>query len=163
MSFGIEDSLPQPPAGCVTSEEAARHCGVSVEEIVEYEKEGLLVFLPSSNGIEYYTEHDYSWIHTLKRLRVEAHLSFEDIRHLLTSRCGCWQFRHCGFHKTEGCPIITDPSIPCWANRARLSVLVSHPCYECVVYRSLSACAAVRAVLHGADTVLPPLANGHPG
>ncbi|HUB01877.1 MAG TPA: MerR family transcriptional regulator [Terriglobales bacterium] len=158
MSFGIEDSLPHPPAGCVTSEEASRHCGASVDEITLYEKEGLLVSLPSGNGIPYYTEHDYSWIHTIKRLRVEAHLSFDDIRHLLVSRCGCWQFRHCGFHKTEGCPIMTDTSRPCWANRAKLSVLVSHPCYSCVVYRSLSACAAVRAVLHGADS-LPQAAD----
>jgi MerR HTH family regulatory protein len=157
MSFGIEDSLPHPPAGCVTGDEAARHCGVAVEQIAEYEKEGLLISLPSGNGIPYYTEQDYSWIHTLTRLRVEAHLSFDEIRHLLTSRCGCWQFRHCGFHKTEGCPIMTDPSKPCWANRAKLSVLVSHPCYECVVYRSLSACAAVRSVLHGADPQPPPV------
>lgn len=153
MSFGIEDAVPHPSAGCVTSEEVARHCGVAVEEIIQYEQEDLLVSLPSGSGTPYYTEHDYAWIRTLKRLREETNLSFADIRHLLISRCACWQFRHCGFHQTEGCPIITDPSRPCWANRARLSVLVSHPCYSCVVYRSLSACAAVRSVLHGADPV----------
>jgi MerR HTH family regulatory protein len=162
MSFGIEDALPHPPAGCVTSEEAARHCGLALEEITQYEQEGLLISLRSGDGTSYYTEHDYPWIHTLKRLREEAHLSFAEIRHLLTSRCGCWQFRHCGFHKTEGCPIMTDPSRPCWANRAKLSVLVSHPCYECVVYRSLAACAAVRSVLHGSDLVPPPAAHNHP-
>jgi len=156
MSFGIECELPRPPAGCVTREEAARHCGVSVEEITQYEREGLLISLASADEFPYYTEHDYPWIHTLKRLCEEAHLSFDGIRSLLLSRCGCWQFRRCEFHNTKGCPIMTDPSRPCWDNRARWSVLMSHPCYECVVYRSLPACASVRSVLHGADPQ-PPL------
>jgi hypothetical protein len=160
--FRIEGALPRSPAGCVTREEVAGHCGLSVEEINQYEKEGLLISLPSGNGLSYYTEHDYLWIHALKRLRAEARESFAEIRQLLLSRCHCWQFRHCEFHDTKGCPIMTNLSEPCWVNRAKLSVLVSHPCYSCVVYRSLPACAAIRSVLYGADS-MTPVARDHSG
>jgi len=148
MSYGIESPLSQPPT-CVTAEVAASRCNIAAEQIAEYAREGLLIPYKTSNGISYYTNLDYQWIVTIKRLREEAHLSFESIRGLVLGRCGCWKFRHCEFHTTRECPMTRDPSQPCWANRALWSVFVSYPCYSCLVYRTLPLCGAVRAVLHG--------------
>jgi hypothetical protein len=144
---GIEGVLPSPPAGCLNREDAARRFGVAVGQLEEYTGEGLLISLKSSSGDPYYTDRDCEWCNTIKRLRAEAHLSFARIRSLITSRCTCWKFRHCGFQGGNECPVTSDASQPCWVNRARWSVLVSYPCYCCIVYRSVPKCEALRAVL----------------
>jgi len=148
MSYGIESLHPEPFSQCVTIDVAASRCNVLAEQITEYAREGLLIPLKTSNGISYYTNLDYEWICTLQRLRDEAHLSFDSIRRLLIGGCECWKFRHCDFHNVNACPMITDPSKPCWANRALWSVFVSYPCYGCLAYRSLPRCGAVRSILH---------------
>jgi len=145
--YGIEGLLPSPPAGCFNSEDAANRFGITVDQIEEYTREGLLVALQSSSGVPYYTDRDSDWSNTIKRLREEAHLSCDGIRSLIASRCTCWKFRHCEFHGKNECPVTSDPSQPCWVNRARWSVLVSHPCYCCIVYRSALKCEALRAAL----------------
>ncbi|MGB9236734.1 MAG: helix-turn-helix domain-containing protein [Terriglobales bacterium] len=150
MSYGIESPLTQLPAECVTSDVVASRCNVPVQQIEEYVREGLLIPLKSDRGVQYYTDLDYRWINTLKRLREESRLSFDGIRELLLARCGCWKFRHCEFHNTRECPMTRDSSKPCWANRSMWHVLVSYPCYSCLVYRTLPYCAGIGAVLHGA-------------
>lgn len=152
MSYGIDGPLTHPPSEWVTIDVAARRCSVPVEEIEEYTREGLLIPLKSDGGILHFTDLDYRWISTIKRLRDEAHLSFDGIRELLLGRCGCWKFRHCEFHNTKECPLTKDPSQPCWVNRASWHVLASYPCYSCLVYRTLPYCAGIGAVLHGAPS-----------
>jgi len=149
MSYGIQSPLPETLAECVTIDAAASRCNVTAEQIEEYAREGLLIPFKSSNGILYFTDLDYGWISTIKRLREEARLSFEGIREILVGRCGCWRFRHCEFHTAKGCPLTKDASQPCWVNRAEWHMLVSYPCYSCLVYRTLPVCGAVTAVLHG--------------
>ena len=149
MSYGIINSpLVQPPAEWVTIDVAASRCNVTVEQIEEYTREGLLIPLKAKDEL-HFTDLDYLWITTLKRLRDEAHLSFDDIRHCMLARCACWKFRHCDFHNTAECPMTTDPSKPCWVNRASWHILASYPCYSCLVYRTLPYCAGIGAVLHG--------------
>jgi len=159
MSYAIEGPLPHPPTECVTIDVAASRCNVPAEQIEEYWREGLLIPLKSKNGVQYYTDLDYGWISTIKRLREEAHLSFDGIRGLLLGRCGCWKFRHCEFHNTKECPMTKDPAKPCWANRATWHVLASYPCYSCLVYRTLPFCGSIRAVLHGSPCGATP-SNG---
>jgi len=149
MSYGIDGLLTQPPAEWVTIDTASARCKVPIDQIEEYVQEGLLIPLKSNNGILHFTNLDYQWIDTLKRLQDEAHLSCDGIRKLILGRCGCWKFRHCEFHNTQECPMTRDPLKPCWANRAAWHVLASYPCYSCLVYRTLPYCAGVGAVLHG--------------
>lgn len=156
MSYGIESPLPHPPVGCFKIGVAASRFGVTADELKEYARAGLLISLKSNGGVAYYTDLDCQWINTVRRLREEAHLSLEGIRQLLVSRCTCWKFRHCDFHAKNECPVTTDPSKPCWVNRARWSVLVSYPCYCCIVYRSAGKCEALRAVLDRAAFGTPP-------
>jgi len=152
MSYGIDVPLTQPPSECVSIEVAANYSNVPVDQVKEYVREGLLIPLKSSNAILHFTDLDYRWIGTLKRLQDEAHLSFDGIRKLIIGRCGCWKFRHCEFHDTRACPMTRDPSQPCWANRAAWNVFVSYPCYSCLVYRTLPYCASIGAALHGAPS-----------
>ena len=119
-------------------------------------REGLLIPLKSENGTKYFTDLDYQWIETLQRLQQEAHLSSEAIRSLMLGRCGCWKFRHCEFHNTKECPMTTDPSRPCWVNRASWHILASYPCYSCLVYRTLPCCAGIGTVLHGSTLTRSP-------
>jgi hypothetical protein len=165
MSYGIDGPLTHPPSEWVTIDVAASRCDVTVDQIEEYVSEGLLIPLTSSGGVLHFTNLDYRWIGTIKRLRDEAQLSFEDMRRLILGRCGCWKFRHCEFHNTQQCPMMKDPSRPCWANRAAWHVLASYPCYACLVYRTLPFCASIGAVLHGAavdeqEGCSPQLKNG---
>jgi len=156
MSYGIESPLPIAPSEWVTIDVAAGRCHLLPEKLEEYVHEGLVVPFKSSNGVVYFTDLDYSWINTIKRLREEAHLSFDGIRGLLLARCGCWKFRHCEFHNTRDCPLTKDPSKPCWANRAEWHVLAAYPCYSCLVYRTLPLCGSVKAVLHGSPCGAQP-------
>lgn len=149
MSYGIDASLTQPPSEWVTIDVAAARCNVPADQIEEYVREGLLIPVKSDHGILHFTNLDYQWIATLKRLQGEAHLSLDGIRQLLLGRCGCWKFRHCEFHNTQECPMTKDPSKPCWTNRAAWHVLASYPCYSCLVYRTLPYCAGIGAMLHG--------------
>jgi len=149
MSYGIDSRLTKPPAECVSIHSAAVTCHTPVEQIEEYVREGLIIPLKSENGIKYFTDVDYQWIETLQRLQLEAHLSCEAIRSLMLGRCGCWKFRHCEFHNTNECPMTTDPSRPCWVNRASWHILASYPCYSCLVYRTLPYCAGIGTVLQG--------------
>jgi len=152
MNYGIDASLTQPPSEWVTIDVAASHSDVTANQIEEYVREGLLIPAKSSDGILHFTNFDYRWINTLKRLQDEAHLSFDGIRKLILGRCGCWKFRHCEFHYTQQCPMTKDPTRPCWANRAAWHVFLSYPCYSCLVYRTLPYCASIGAVLNGAPS-----------
>jgi len=156
MSYGIDRSLTQPPSECVPIDVAASHSNVPVEKIEEYVHEGLLIPQKSNNGILHFTDLDYRWINTLKRLQDEAQLSFDGIRKLILGRCGCWKFRHCEFHNTQQCPMTKDPSKPCWANRAAWHVFLSYPCYSCLVYRTLPYCAGIGGVLDGSASAAHP-------
>jgi hypothetical protein len=162
MTYGIESPLPHPPAGCLRIEAAASRFDISADQLKEYAHEGLLVSLKSSRGDLYYSDRDYRWIHTVRRLQEEAHLSFDGIRQLLVSGCACWKFRHCDFHSKNECPLITDPLKPCWVNRAMCPVLCSYPCYSCIVYRSAPDCEALRVVLNAPAPGMRPTA-GHCG
>lgn len=145
MNYGIEPARPGPQEPCLGIETAAQQFGVSRDELERYAREGLLIPLKSASGATF-TERDYRWIATIKRLRQEARLSFEDIRQLL-ARCSCWKLRHCDFHSKQSCPLTKDLTKPCWMNRAMLSVLCSYPCYSCIVYRSAPDCEGIGAVL----------------
>ena len=151
MSYGIDSRLTQPPTECVPIHTAAVTCHVPVERIEEYVREGLLIPLKSENGTPYFTDLDYQWIDTLRRLQQEAHLTCDGIRKLMLGRCGCWKFRHCEFHNTAECPMTKDASRPCWVNRASWHVLASYPCYSCLVYRTLPYCAGIGTVLRGSS------------
>lgn len=154
---GIEVPLPGLlPDRCFRLDVAVRRFGVSADELKKYTHEGLVLSLKSSRGVLYYTDRDCGWIHTIRRLRKEAGLSFDDIRRLVVSRCACWTIRHCGFQSKEECPVIADPSKPCWVNRAKWSMLVSCPCYSCSVYRSAPECEALRGVLVTLASGTPP-------
>ena len=144
--YGIDSPLPHPPEGCFNTEVAESRFGVAATQLQEFVKEGLLIPV-KSNGVFYFTDRDGEWSNMLKRLRDEAHLSCADIRELIGSRCRCWQVRHCEFHARNDCPVNTDSSLPCWTNRAGWSVLLSHPCYCCVAYRSTPSCPGLRALL----------------
>ena len=145
MRYGIERAYPDPQEKCLGIETAAQQFGVSVGDLEQYAREGLLIPL-KNNGSSYYTESDDRWVSTLKSLVGEAHLSFDDIRHLL-SHCPCWKYRHCDFHSKSVCPLNQDPSKPCWINRKMCTVLSSYPCRFCIVYRSAPECESIRAVL----------------
>lgn len=155
VSYGIEGTLPTPPVGCFDSATAAQRFGVTVDQIEEYARAGLLISLKSSSGDSYYTDRDGEWCSTLRRLHEEAQVSSDGIRTLLVARCTCWKFRHCEFHAKSDCPVTSDLSQPCWVNRARWSILVSQPCYSCIVYRSAPKCEALREVLDVRPTGQP--------
>ncbi len=150
MAYGIESPLPHPPDGCFGIEVAARQFEVSAGQLKRYVREGLLIPLKSRRGIAYYTGRDREWITTIGRLLEEAHLSFDEIRRLIVSRCTCWKIRHCDFHSKNECPLISDSSKPCWVNRYRCPVLCSYPCYSCTVYRSAPQCDALKEALNAA-------------
>jgi len=154
MSYGIEGPLTQPPSEWVTIDAAASRCNVPAAVIEEYVREGLLIPLKSNDGSLHFTDLDYRWIQTLRRLQGEVHLSFDGIRALILGRCGCWKFRHCEFHNTRECPMTKDPSKPCWVNRASWHVLASYPCYSCLVYRTLPYCAGIGSALYGCPSAL---------
>jgi hypothetical protein len=153
MNYGIEDMLPNPPSGCLGIHAAACHFNVSVELLREYACQGLLIPLISNRGVHHFTERDDIWIDTIGRLLHEAHLTFDGIRQHL-AQYPCWQIRHCDFRSKGLCPLISDPSKPCWVNRARCSLLCSYPCYSCSVYRSAPNCDSFRALL--STSALPP-------
>jgi hypothetical protein len=146
MSYGIERTPPHPPDGCFRVETAARHFDVPVVRLKQYVREGLLVPLKSSRGIPYYTDSDHLWVSTIGRLLREAHLSFDEIRQLLAGY-PCWKLRGCDFHSRSRCPLIKDPSKPCWVNRAICSALGCYLCYSCTVYRSAPDRKPVKALL----------------
>ncbi len=146
MNYGIEGAYPNPQEKSLELKIAARQFGVSVEELEEYAREGILISLKTEGGPSY-TLSDYRWVATVRRLVREARLSFEDIRHML-ARCACWKFRHCDFHSRQNCPLIKDTTKPCWINRSAFSFLSSYPCYSCIVYRSAPDCENIRAVLN---------------
>ena len=156
VSYGIESPPPRPPVGCLKIEAAARRFGVTPDQLKEYAREGLLVSLKSTRGDLYYSDRDYRWINTVRRLVEEAHLSPAGIRQLLVSGCVCWKLRHCGFHSKNECPLIADPSKPCWVNRALCLAVCSCPCYCCTVYRSAPECEALRAMLGPSASGTPP-------
>jgi MerR-like DNA binding protein len=145
MNYGIERAYPSPQEEALATETAARQFGVSVEELEQYTREGILISLKTDEGARY-TLSDYRWVAMVRRLMREARLSFEDIRHML-ARCQCWKFRHCDFHSRQNCPLIKDTTKPCWINRSTCSFLTSYPCYSCIVYRSAPDCEGIRAVL----------------
>jgi len=153
MNYGIDGALTQPPSEWVTIDDAASRCNVPVHQIEEYVSEGLLIPLKANDGSLHFTNLDYRWIQVLKRLQDETDLFPDGIRKLVLGRCGCWKFRHCEFHNTQDCPMTKDTSKPCWVNRAAWHVLVSYPCYSCLVYRTLPYCAGIGAVLHGCASV----------
>ncbi len=145
MTCGIERAYTNQQEEVLEAEMAARQFGVSVEELEQYAREGIVISLKTEWGARY-TLSDYRWVATVRRLVGEARLSFDDIRHML-ARCACWKFRHCDFHSRQNCPLIKDTDKPCWINRSKCSFLTSYPCYSCIVYRSAPDCDGIRAQL----------------
>jgi len=146
MRYGIERAFLHHADGGFRVETAARHFHVTVAQLNQYAREGLLIPLKSTRGIQYYTDSDHLWVGNIGRLLHEAHLPFEDIRQAL-AQCPCWEIRGCDFHNKSQCPITTDLSKPCWVNRAMCSALSVHLCYSCAVYRSAPQCKALSAFL----------------
>ena len=155
MRLGMEKKQGHLPNGSVKIGAVARHFGVSVDLIRLYEREGLLIPLKSPRGTRYFTEHDFVWIGTILRLVREARLNFAGIRHLL-ALLPCWQIRKCGFESKKNCPVISDASRPCWANRASCPVVSTQDCYFCEVYRSAPNCENFRALLAPAAATAAP-------
>ncbi len=129
------------PRAEVTIDVAATDCHMPVDLIVEYVREDLLIPLNSNDATLHFTDLDYLWISTLKRLQDELHLSYEQIRRLIVGWRACWRLRNCEFHNTQQCPITSDPSKPCWVNRAAWQLLASYRCYSCLAYRVIPYCA----------------------
>ncbi len=146
MRLGMEKKQGHLPNGSLKIGTVARHFGISVDLLRLYEREGLVIPLKSSRGTRYYTEHDFSWIQTVLRLVREARLNFAGIRHLL-ALIPCWEIRHCGFDSRKNCPVISNPTKPCWANRASCPVVAVQDCYFCNVYRSAPNCDNFKALL----------------
>lgn len=150
MRLGVEKKQGHLPNGSLKIGAVARHFNISVDLLRLYEREGLLIPLKSRRGTRYFTEHDYLWIGTILRLVRQARLNFAGIRHLL-ALLPCWQMRNCGFESRKNCPVISDPSKPCWANRATCPVVSCQECYFCEVYRSAPTCENLKALLASAE------------
>lgn len=146
MRLGIRKEQKCLPNGRVKIGAVARHFGVSVDLLRLYEREGLLIPTKSPRRTRYFTEHDYLWIGTILRLVREARLTLAAVRHVL-AQLPCWQIRNCGFTNKANCPVISDLSKPCWANRAMCPVVCSKDCYFCEVYRSAPSCESFKALL----------------
>jgi len=153
MRLGVERKQGHLPDGSLKIGSVAHHFNVSVDLLRLYEREGLLIPLKSRRGTRYFTEDDYPWIETILRLVRQARLNFAGIRHLL-ALLPCWQIRRCGFESKKNCPVISDASRPCWANRAICPVVCAQDCYFCHVYRSAPTSEPLQALLVAAD-------NGH--
>jgi len=146
VRLDIHKEQKYPPNSRVKIGAVARHFGISPDLLRLYEREGLLIPMKSPRGTRYFTEHDYLWIGTILRLVREAGLKLAAIRHRL-AQLPCWQIRNCGFTNKANCPVISDLSKPCWANRAMCPVVCSKNCYFCEVYRSAPNCKSFEAVL----------------
>ncbi len=146
MRLGVEKKNGQLPNGCLKIGTVARQFHVSVDLLRLYEREGLLIPIKSRRGTRYFTQHDFQWIGTILRLVREARLNFAGIRHLL-ALLPCWKIRNCGFESRANCPVTSDPTRPCWANRATCPVVCGHDCYFCEVYRSAPSCENLKALL----------------
>ena len=146
MRLGMEKKQGHLPDGSLKIGAVARHFGISVDLLRLYEREGLVIPLKSTRGTRYYTEHDYLWIGTVLRLVREARLNFAGIRHLL-ALIPCWEIHHCGFDSKQSCPVISDTSKPCWANRSACPVVAVRDCYFCQVYRAAPNSENFRALL----------------
>jgi len=59
----------------------------------------------------------------------------------------CWEIRQCEFQNRQNCPVVKDPSKPCWMNRSCCKSLSPHDCYFCPVYRSAPSCENLKALL----------------
>jgi len=134
------------PDGSMKIGSVAHQFNISVDLLRLYEREGLLIPLKSRRGTRYFTENDYPWIETILRLVRQARLNFAGIRHLLALQ-PCWQIRRCGFDSEKNCPVISDASRPCWANRATCPVVCAQDCYFCQVYRSAPTSEPLQALL----------------
>jgi len=148
MRLGMDKRQGHLPNGSIKIGAVARRFGISVDLLRLYQREGLLLPIKSPRGTRYFTEHDYPWITMILRLVREARLNLAGIRHLLTA-LPCCRMRNCGFENKQGCPVISDPSQPCWSNRATCPVVCAQDCYFCPVYRSAPNCEYFK-------TLLPP-------
>jgi MerR family transcriptional regulator, heat shock protein HspR len=146
MRLAMERKQRHLPEGSLKIGAVAHRFNISVDLLRLYECEGLLIPLKSVRGTRYFTEHDYIWIETILRLVRQARLNFAGIRHLL-SLLPCWQIRNCGFESKRNCPVISDATRPCWANRAICPVVCAQDCYYCDVYRSASRSEPLQALL----------------
>ena len=124
----------------------AKQFGISVDLLRLYEREGLVIPLKSPKGTRYFTEHDTPWVRTILRLVREARLNFAGIRRLL-ALLPCWELKQCGYPSRVNCPVIQDPSKPCWMNRSCCKALSPHDCYFCPVYRSAPSCENLKILL----------------
>jgi MerR family transcriptional regulator, heat shock protein HspR len=146
MRLGVERKQGHLPDGSLKIGSVAQHFNISVDLLRLYEREGLLIPLKSRSGTRYFMEDDFPWIETILRLVRQARLNFAGIRHLL-ALYPCWQVRRCGFESKKNCPVISDASRPCWANRAICPVVCAQDCYFCQVYRSAPTSEPLQALL----------------
>ncbi len=134
------------PDGAIKIGTVAGRFGVSVDLLRLYEHEGLLIPIKSPRGTRYFTERDFRWIGTILRLVREAGLNFAGLRRLL-ALLPCWEIRGCGYKRKQGCPVVLDASMPCWANRTCTCAGTTQDCYSCPVYRSAPSCENLKALL----------------
>jgi MerR family transcriptional regulator/heat shock protein HspR len=134
------------PGDAIKIGAVARHFGVSVDLLRLYEREGLLIPMKSQKGTRYFGERDFLWIGTILRLVREARLNFAGIRRLL-ALLPCWEVRQCPYPQKQQCPVLTDASSPCWANRSCACANGAQDCYACAVYRSAPSCENLKALL----------------
>jgi len=146
MHVSIAGSRATPGAGAIKIGAVARHFSVSVDLLRLYEREGLLIPIKSQKGTRYFAERDFAWIGTILRLVREAGLNFAGIRRLL-ALLPCWEIRGCPYPRKQDCPVVSDATAPCWANRACACSGSSQECYSCPVYRSAPSCENLKALL----------------
>lgn len=146
MHVSIAGSRVAPAAGAIKIGAVARHFSVSVDLLRLYEREGLLIPIKSQKGTRYFAERDFVWIGTILRLVREAGLNFAGIRRLL-ALLPCWEIRGCPYPRKQDCPVVSDATAPCWANRACACSGSSQECYSCPVYRSAPSCENLKALL----------------
>lgn len=141
-------SIPAPsefPQGAVRLGVVAHHFQISTELLRLYEREKILIPLRTANGWRYFTEQDYNWIGMILKLTRRARLSFESIRRL-ASIAQSNELRPSVQAAKANCPIIKDPTQPCWATAGE-SPRGLDGCYSCAVYRATPTAENLLALL----------------
>ncbi|MBF0308268.1 MAG: MerR family transcriptional regulator [Magnetococcales bacterium] len=110
----------------------ARHLGISIRTIHMYEREGLFISFKNPAGTRYFNHQDVEWLEEVRHM-IKAGISIAGIRRLM-SLIPCWEAKDC-VHVAKGtCPVLTDGTQPCWANRNNKCSQGPQFCRQCEVY-----------------------------
>ncbi len=127
---------------------ASRLTGVPIEEIRDYEKEGLLIPHVAASGRRWFTDNDLQKIRSIREL-LRRGKTFNDILRL-AALIPCWSFPKC--HQRDkiqaACEAKQDFLQPCWI----LTKEQHNPdqeCRLCEVYQRIEDFADL-------NTLLPP-------